>query len=257
MTVNITPIPAFKDNYIWLLADRDRKVAVIVDPGEAQPVLDYLSKNQLQLTAILLTHKHADHCHGVKELLEHFNVPVYGPANDDIPDVTVPLQDQDEIKLEALSLSLRVIAIPAHTKGHIAYYGNEMLFCGDTLFSVGCGRVFEGTPAQMYQSLQKLSSLPNQTKVFCGHEYTERNIQFALQVEPNNVDLIQKNIAVEKLRSQSLPTLPSTLGEEKEINPFLRCDIPEVVKAAEQHVGHQLDNSTAVFSALRAWKDVF
>lgn len=254
--LTVTPIPAFKDNYIWAL--HDDKYAVIVDPGDAKPVNDFLLKRQLSLTAILATHHHDDHVGGIAELLSKQPVPVYGPRRENIPTLTRKLDENDQIEISALNLNFLVLDIPGHTAGHIAYYGNEMVFCGDTLFACGCGRLFEGTPAQMLDSLNKLAALPETTQVYCGHEYTIANLKFALAVEPDSSAIQQREVEESKKRKLDRPTLPTTIGLELKTNPFLRSNVLEVIKAASKHVDRRLDNdSLAVFTAIREWKNQF
>ncbi len=259
---HIVALRAFTDNYIWVI--RDHYHAIVVDPGDAVPVLDYLRKENLKLIAILNTHHHNDHVGGNAALLQEFAVPVYGPARESIPTVTRPLKECSDKESEEgcayiseFSLSLRVLDIPGHTAGHIAYYGANMLFCGDTLFACGCGKLFEGTAEQMAESLQKLADLPNETLVYCGHEYTLNNIRFARVVEPGNQALIERETVVENLRKQGLPTLPSTIGLEKATNPFLRCQQPEVIKNASNYAGKPLSDPVSVFAAVRDWKNHF
>lgn len=251
----VIPLPALQDNYIWLI--RDDRHAVVVDPGDATPVLDYLAREQLQLTAILNTHHHHDHVGGNAGLLSRFKVPVYGPAKERIPSVTHPLAEGDSVELPELSLSFLVLDIGGHTAGHIGYYGANSLFCGDTLFGCGCGRLFEGTPQQMLASLQKLANLPDTTNVFCGHEYTLANIRFAKTVTPGNAELLAREEKDTQARAANLPTLPSTMKLEKDTNPFLRCTTPEVVKAASNFSGRTLADTVSVFAAIREWKNQF
>jgi hydroxyacylglutathione hydrolase len=251
----VVPVKAFKDNYVWTL--RRGEHAAVVDPGEAQPVLDYLAREKLVLRAILATHHHADHVGGVAELLRAFPVPVYGPRGEPIPTLTHPVSEGDEVTLAELGASFSVLDIPGHTRAHIAYYGAGALFCGDTLFACGCGRVFEGTPEQMYASLEKLLALPDATKVYCGHEYTLANIGFAKAVEPANAALDAREARDRKLREAGEPTLPSTLGEEKATNPFLRCREPAVVQSANKYLGARVAAPAQVFAAIRDWKNQF
>jgi hydroxyacylglutathione hydrolase len=262
MTPYIIPLRALKDNYIWVI--RDHCHAAVVDPGEASPVLDYLRREKLKLIAILNTHHHNDHVGGNAALLQEFSVPVYGPGREPISTLTHHLRECREkeneesiVYLAEFSLSLRVLDIPGHTAGHIAYYGANMLFCGDTLFGCGCGRLFEGTAQQMVQSLEKLSDLPSATLVYCGHEYTLNNIRFARMVEPGNQALIEREQTVENLRRQNAPTLPSTIALEKTTNPFLRCGQPEIIRNASEHAGRELSDPVSVFAALREWKNNF
>lgn len=249
----IVPVSAFTDNYIWVI--HDQSYAVVVDPGEAKPVLDFLEQKKLKLTAILNTHHHIDHVGGNLELLQQFQVPVYGPGSEAIPTVTHRLKEGDSVYLSELSLRLSILDIPGHTAGHIAYYGANLLFCGDTLFSCGCGRLFEGTAQQMYISLNKLARLSDETGVYCGHEYTLANINFARLVEPENQAITQLQISAEKQRKSNLPTLPSTIAMEKACNPFLRCNQPEVIRNASNYAGKPLRDPVRVFAAIREWKN--
>ena len=258
--LTVLAIPAFKDNYLWLIHDGVN--AAVVDPGDARPVLDALTENKLALTAILLTHHHADHIGGVQQLLEHASVPVFGPRNDGISLVTHPLAEGDSIRLRGLELALRVLDVPGHTLGHIAYVretpGAHWLFCGDTLFAGGCGRVFEGTPAQMADSLAKLAALPDDTQVFCAHEYTLSNLRFAQAVEPGNAGLA-KRVGVETAkRARNQPTVPTTIALEKATNPFLRYREPEIIGTLVKQ-GRLAEGAAPVqaFAALREWKNTF
>jgi len=253
--MKIVPLKAFKDNYIWTL--RNSTHAAVVDPGEAQPVIDYLAAEGLQLAAILATHHHPDHVGGIAEILRGHPCPVYGPKNEPIPTLTNPVSEGDHVRIPELGAEFSVLDIPGHTRAHIAYYGLESLFCGDTLFACGCGRVFEGTPGQMYASLGKLLALPDQTKVYCGHEYTLANMQFAKAVEPANAALRAREKRDQALRDRGLPTLPSTLGDEKATNPFLRCREPAVVESANKYLGSRIGDPVGVFAAIRQWKNVF
>lgn len=253
--LHVIPLPAFRDNYIWLL--RVGRSAAVVDPGDAGPVINYLSLHGLSLVAILITHHHGDHVGGNRELLEKFDVPVYGPRHESIPGLTHPVDESTVVSLPALELEFQVLDVPGHTRGHVAYYGANHLFCGDTLFSCGCGRLFEGTPEQMHRSLQKLAALPPETRVYCAHEYTWSNIRFARAVEPDNEDLQAREQEVQALLARHAPSLPSTLALERRTNPFLRTDQAQVRTAAERHAGTPLGNEGAVFAALRAWKDDF
>ena len=254
----IIPIPAFADNYVWLL--REGRAAVVVDPGDAAPVQAYLDREGLDLAAIVATHHHGDHVGGVEALVARRHVPVYGPARESIPARSRALREGDAIVLDALGLELLVLDVPGHTAGHIAYTGRvadaPVLFCGDTLFAAGCGRIFEGTPATMWTSLQKLAVLDPATRVFCAHEYTLANLHFAAVVEPANVALAQRRVRDAALRDRGQPTVPSTIADELATNPFLRAGEPAVRAAAEAHAGRRLDGEVAVFAELRAWKNV-
>lgn len=253
--LEIVPVNAFKDNYVWTL--RNASHAAVVDPGDAAPVLEFLAREKLSLAAILATHHHADHVGGVARLLEEFRVPVYGPRREPIPTLTHPVSEGDQVSIRELGVSFQVLDIPGHTRAHIAYYGAGSLFCGDTLFACGCGRVFEGTPEQMYASLEKLRALPDETKVYCGHEYTLANIGFARAVEPGNRALGAREERDRLLREAGKPTLPSTLGDEKATNPFLRCGEPAVVESANKYLGARLSEPAKVFAAIRDWKNRF
>ena len=252
----ITAIPAFKDNYIWLL--RKGRAAILVDPGESGPALAALAQAELNLSAILITHKHADHQGGVAELLSAAadKVAVYGPASESITGLTHPLLGGETIRIEAVGLAFEVLSVPGHTQGHLAYYGDGHLFCGDTLFTGGCGRVFEGTMEEMYASLSRLAALPDDTRVYCAHEYTAANLRFALAVEPGNMALRQRCQEVANRREKGQATVPSTLALEKATNPFLRCAVPEVIAAARVRAASACDPES-VFSTLRAWKNDF
>ena len=256
-TLQVLTIPAFDDNYLWLIHDGDH--AAVVDPGDARPVLAALALHQLTLTAILLTHHHADHVGGVPELLKHASVPVYGPRNESIATVTHPLAQGDTVVLPELQWQLDVLDVPGHTSGHIAYYAaiEEWLFCGDTLFAGGCGRLFEGTPEQMDASLQKLAALPGQTSVFCAHEYTMANLRFAQAVEPGNMALHQRIVREQDKRDRHVPTVPSTIALERETNPFLRWRGAEIRHSLQQAGKLGDDAGIAGFAALRAWKNSY
>jgi hydroxyacylglutathione hydrolase len=256
-SLQVTAIPAFDDNYLWLI--HDQEYAAIVDPGDAASVEAALAAHQLKLAAILLTHHHADHAGGVPALLRHWNVPVYGPASERIPGISHPLREGDVVTLTSPALQLSVLDVPGHTAGHIAYVaaGKPWLFCGDTLFAGGCGRLFEGTAEQMTHSLKKIAALPDNTKVYCAHEYTVSNLRFAVAAEPDNQHTAERLVAAQTLRARGVATVPSTLGEEKMTNPFLRYrekSITDLLRSSGR-----LDNEDPVkaFAALREWKNVF
>jgi hydroxyacylglutathione hydrolase len=256
--LDVKPLRAFSDNYIWLIHGLpDARRVAVVDPGDAAPVLRALEKEELELEALLITHHHGDHTGGIQALLERRDVPVYGPAGERIPGRTHALRGGDRVSVANLGLEFEIIDVPGHTAGHIAYYGQGALFCGDTLFSGGCGRLFEGTPAQMTSSLDRLAALPDATRVYCAHEYTLANLRFAAAVEPDNEALADYAARARSLRAEDRPTLPSTVGLERAVNPFLRCDAPAVIRAAQAHSGGPLESRVDVFATVRAWKDKF
>lgn len=263
--IEIVPIPAFRDNYIWAICRGDD--VVVVDPGDDLPVSRFLGSRRL--AAILVTHHHQDHVGGLAAL--GARIPVFGPGAESITGVSEPLSGGERITLPGVGVSLRVLSVPGHTRGHIAYLGDRwadrlgdrpgdrvgdaVLFCGDTLFGAGCGRLFEGTPKQMYGSLQSLDALADDTQVYCAHEYTEQNLRFALRVEPDNPDIAARAVAARALRERGEPTVPSTLGEERRTNPFLRSEAPAVVAAARARGA--AGDPLSVFTAIRAWRDEF
>ena len=256
--MKLIPLPAFQDNYLWVLHDGQR--ALVVDPGDAQPVMACLQREGLQLEAILVTHHHPDHIGGVDALREATGAKVWGPAREHIPEPFAPLSEGDS--LSVLDLRFDVLDVPGHTAGHIAYYcesleGRPLLFCGDTLFSAGCGRLFEGTAAQMLASLDKLVALPADTRVCCTHEYTLSNLKFAKAIEPDNAELIDFAARCETLRAQGRPTLPSSIGQERRINPFLRSREEGVARAARHHGGPAVIDPVSVFATLRQWKNEY
>jgi hydroxyacylglutathione hydrolase len=253
--VQFTPIHAFSDNYIWLIESAARPEVAIVDPGEAGPVLATLAERDLKLSGILLTHHHGDHVGGVKEILARHPAPVFGPASESIDGVDQPVRGDDVIALPDLDLYLRVVEVPGHTAGHVAYAGPDFALVGDTIFAGGCGRVFEGTMDQMYASLSRLAALPPETLLFCAHEYTLANLRFALAVEPDNAELQRRFQNATRARNAGRPTVPSTLADELATNPFLRCDHRDVASAAEAHAERTLPSAAEVFEAVRSWKD--
>ncbi|KAA0942750.1 hydroxyacylglutathione hydrolase [Pseudomonas sp. ANT_H14] len=254
--IQISALPAFTDNYIWLLQDHRSHRCAVVDPGDAAPVLGWLKQHpEWTLSDILVTHHHHDHVGGVEQLKSISGATVYGPANEQIPARDVALNDNDRITV--LGLEFDVFAVPGHTLGHIAFYQHGLLFCGDTLFAAGCGRLFEGTPEQMHASLERLAALPADTLVYCTHEYTQSNLKFAQAVEPGNADIAERVEKVRQLRAIGKMTLPSTLALEKLTNPFLRTSETSVKEKADERNGLDNRSGSAVFASLRSWKDTF
>jgi hydroxyacylglutathione hydrolase len=260
LSLDVIPVPAFRDNYLWLFYQTGDTRAYVVDPGDAEPVEKALAERGLSLAGILVTHHHPDHIGGIDRLLSRHQVPVYGPGGGSVPQVSNPVDDGDALTLDN-GISFKVIAVPGHTLDHIAYFCDQsrvpVLFCGDTLFAGGCGRLFEGKPAQMYESLNKLAELPDDTEVYCAHEYTMANLAFARAVESDNADLAERITREQAKRDRQQPTVPSTIGLEKSTNPFLRCDQESVRKAAQAHIGRTLSSGEEVLAAVRSWKDNF
>jgi hydroxyacylglutathione hydrolase len=254
----ITAIPAFHDNYIW--AVHNDVTAVVVDPGAAEPVLDFLATKKLNLTAIFCTHRHHDHIGGIAKLRAVYNVPVYGRAHADNPHISHNLRDGEQISLDDFNLNFEIIDVPGHLNDHIAFFAAypspEILFCGDVLFGAGCGKNFEGSLTQLYQSLQRLSRLPDSTLVYCAHEYTDSNLRFAIVCEPDNPALQQRVANTRQLRSSNLSTVPFTMALEKATNPFLRCNQPEIIRSLQQR-GTTATSELCTFTALRKWRDKF
>lgn len=263
-SIKVTPIKAFTDNYIWAITNK--KVATLVDPGDASVCIEFLEKNKLTLSSILITHHHSDHTGGISKLVDYcqqkqWPLTVYGPANENIPHCDVKLAENDTVVLDEFNIDFRVIDLPGHTAGHIAYFttGNltPILFCGDTLFSGGCGRLFEGSPEQMLHSLTKLADLPENTLVYCTHEYTQANLAFALTVEPSNQELVNYSNKVNQLRSKGYATIPSTIELEKKINPFLRSHKQSIQISAKQFATDTNATPQDTFTTIRRWKDQF
>lgn len=255
--MRVSAIPAFRDNYIWALHSGDNSVFV-VDPGAAEPVEQFLRANGLALAGILITHHHADHTGGIADLCTNRNIPVYGPAGTHIKGISHPVADTDSVHIGVAKLS--VMAVPGHTLDHLAYVldaadGTPAVFCGDTLFAGGCGRLFEGSAEMMYTSLRRLAALPAQTRVYCAHEYTVGNLSFALKVEPDNTALAQRYQTELEKRQQHLPTLPSTILQEQRTNPFLRCHIASIRANVGQNMAQSLLSDVETFACLRRWKD--
>jgi len=256
--VTVTAIPAFKDNYLWLIEADSH--CYIVDPGDGLVVHQWLQRRGKRLSAILITHHHRDHIGGIDMLLRHYPVPIYGPHSDYIPQITHPLTDNDRLSLPGLPL--KAIAVPGHTMDHIAYFTHPekqdpLLFCGDTLFAGGCGRIFDGTAERLHNSLTKLSRLPGETRVFCAHEYTLANLQFARTIEQNNKDLMKRIGVEEQKRMHNQPTLPTTMAIERATNPFLRCQHDNIKRNVEKHYQTTISSELEVFTLMRQWKDNF
>ena len=249
------PVPAFADNYIWMLSSSASRSAVVVDPGEAGPVFSALDLHGFELSAILITHHHGDHVGGVRDLLASRRVPVFGPENEQIDGVSQPVGGGSTVVLHDFGIELDVLDVPGHTAGHVAYIGAGFALVGDTLFAGGCGRIFEGTPEQMCSSLRALAQLPPDTGIYCAHEYTAANLRFGLEVEPGNGALEDRLGRAREQRAAGEPTIPSTLSVELATNVFLRCGEGEVVAAAEARVGRALTTHTEVFAVVRRWKD--
>jgi hydroxyacylglutathione hydrolase len=254
--MNIFPIPALRDNYIWLFFNSHTKHTWIVDPGEAAPVMSALHQYGLILKGIFITHHHHDHSGGAPELIRHFpGLNVYASHRSSLGFITHPLHENASILCD--ETPFKTLEIPGHTLDHMAFYNDKILFSGDTLFSFGCGRVFEGTPEQMYHSLTKLKNLPPETEMYCGHEYTLANLTFAHAVLPDNPVIAKKILEVTELRAKNLPTLPSKLHQEKLLNPFLRCEDQEIISAVENHFQKKFSDTIQIFANLREWKNSF
>lgn len=255
--LEIKALSALSDNYIWVIAQRAAATVAVVDPGEAVPVQQYLKEQGLRVGAYLITHHHGDHTGGLDTLLREHPAPVYGPRAEAerIAQISEPLAGGDRFNVDCLDSEFEVIDVPGHTLGHIAYFTPGVLLAGDALFRAGCGRVFEGSMAQMQQSLSKLRDLPEATEVYGGHEYTQKNLVFARTVEPNNAAIAAVAREIDRLRANDQPSLPGTIAEEREINPFLRWDHPDVHAAAEKRAGRTLTDAGEIIATLREWKD--
>lgn len=257
---DITAVPALRDNYIWIVHEGEH--ALVVDPGESAPALEFLAARGLRPVAILCTHRHADHSGGIAELRGVYNVPVYGrrhAGNQRIagnPHITHDLREGDRVAFDAPAIAFDILEIPGHLDDHIAFVAPGILFCGDVMFGAGCGRNFEGTMAQLNHSLQRLAALPGDTRVYCAHEYTEANLRFALACEPDNPDIKRRIEDTRRLRAVGQPSLPSTIALEKATNPFLRCNAPEIIQTLRQH-GLATEDELAVFASLREWRNHF
>jgi len=252
----ISAISAIEDNYIWAIHNDTQ--CVVVDPGDAEPVLNFLSVNQLTLTGILCTHRHHDHIGGIKNLRAVYNVAVYGRQHEKNPHITHDLREGEQLRLDAFDLTFNIMEVPGHLDDHLAFFAPlatpPVLFCGDVLFGAGCGKSFEGTVAQLHHSLQRLAELPDTTQVYCAHEYTTSNLRFAVVCNPGNIAVQQRVTDTNRLRAANLSTVPSALRLEKETNPFLRCHDPEIIQILQQR-GLADTSESAVFAALRKWRD--
>ena len=256
--MNVTPLNAFNDNYIWVIHSPDTNAVSVVDPGDANPVIDYIEQNKLKLESILITHHHNDHIGGVQRLKKQYQCTVFASKHDNQSFADHNLVEGDEVSIIDDTYQFDVIEVPGHTMGHIAFYGHKSLFCGDTLFKAGCGRMFEGTPPVFHESLQKLAVLPPETEVYCAHEYTLANLKFALSVEPNNPDIQKEINKSQQLRAQNKPTLPSTIGQELSFNPFLRCDKASVQETATNARQEKtFSDPVRTFATIRQLKDNF
>lgn len=253
--LSVVPLPAFSDNYIWML--RRGAHVVAIDPGDASVVQDWLQQNDVRLEAILITHHHSDHTGGILELTRGRDIPVYGPAAHDIAGVTQGVAEGERVELPQLGLQFEVLEVPGHTTTHIAFFGHNMLFPGDTLFSAGCGRLLGGTAEQLHHSLERLKQLPGDTQVYCTHEYTLSNLRFAQAAEPDNPQRDEWLARCEQLRARGEPTLPSKIATELAINPFLRTEEEGVLQAIARHSGKRPQDALQCFTSLRRWKDVF
>lgn len=257
--LTVTPLPAFDDNYIWAIQTSNISGAYVVDPGDDDVVIQFLSDKQIPLLGVLITHHHHDHTGGIAKLLSYYgsNTPVYGPSLENIEGVNNPLEACTSLTLQGIDLKAEVIEVPGHTLGHIAYVIEDALFCGDTLFSAGCGRLFEGTPQQMLTSLTRLTQVGDDKKVYCTHEYTLANLRFANRVDPSNLQLQQYTHHSQQLRASNTPTLPSTIAQEKAINPFLRCHSTEIQQSLVEQFQQPIKSDVNCFALLRQWKDNF
>ena len=260
--MQVSMIKAFTDNYIWAITSPDCQSMALVDPGDAEVCIEFIEKNNKTLNTILITHHHNDHVGGIEKLVQYcqektWPLTIYGPEQENIPHCDVKLNESSIVTLADLNIEFSVIDLPGHTLGHIAYLAQDNLFCGDTLFSGGCGRLFEGTPTQMLSSLNKLSILPERTHVYCAHEYTQANLDFALTVEPSNSELVYYYNQVLQKRANNIATIPSSILQEKKINPFLRCDQETLMASASEYSGEKVTDTLSTFTQIRAWKNNF
>ncbi|MDK1311740.1 hydroxyacylglutathione hydrolase [Pseudoalteromonas ardens] len=256
VAVHIHPIKAYNDNYIWAICPSDSNLMWVVDPGQSEPVIEFATAQHKQLAGILVTHYHWDHTDGIAPLQAHYgNLPVYGPKNTPFGGITHPLNDGDKVVIAGLDFT--IAHTPGHTLDHICYLGTELAFTGDTLFSAGCGRLFEGSPAQMWRAMQTLAQLPLECKIYCTHEYTQANLAFAAAVEPDNIDITTWQEWGQKQRAQALPTLPTTIARELSINPFMRANLPHMLDTVPSELQTDCEEDWQRFAVLRQWKDNF
>ena len=255
--LTIHAVPAFNDNYIWLIQATNSPKVLIIDPGDAEAVFNAIEQYQLNPTALLITHGCHDHIDGITSIIEQYQIPVYGSKIEGIPHLSHAVTASESLLIDDEFPAVTILDLPGHTKGHIAFLIEDALFCGDTLFGAGCGRLHSGTAEQLYNSLQKIAQLPDKTKIYCAHEYTLANLRFVATVEPNNLAIQQRIKDATQLRQKEMPSLPSDLALELATNPFLRCDQADVIKSAEHFAGKALHNPVDVFTALRLWKDTF
>jgi len=258
-SLTVTPISAFDDNYIWVISQASHSFVYVVDPGDAEVVIRHLKEHKQVLAGVLITHHHEDHTGGLERLIEYsaHELEVFGPANENIAHIKTPISTQKEVTLSKLTSTAKIISVPGHTLGHIAYLIENHLFCGDTLFSGGCGRIFEGTPTQMHHSLQALAKLPLNTQVYCAHEYTLSNLKFALAVDKENEALAAHNTYCNAQRNLGKPTLPSNIELELSINPFLRCHTRTIQRSVCSRFEVNHSDNVTIFGLLRQWKDNF
>jgi len=257
MTITLKPLPSLSDNYIWVIINTSNSTAVIIDPGAATVCVNFLEQQSIRPVAILVTHRHWDHVDGIERLVQKYDIPVFGPAAEYIPCLTMPLNSSDSFSIPELKLDFQVMDLSGHTTGHIGYLTDNMLFCGDTLFSAGCGRLYDGTAEQLHATIQRIAKLPPETAIYSGHEYTLDNLRFAQAVEPDNPAVQSRVEEVKALRAKNLPSLPSSLENELRYNPFLRTDKENIMKTVAQHSGQKIDNSEDCFKYLRLLKDSF
>jgi hydroxyacylglutathione hydrolase len=257
MTIRLKPLPSLSDNYIWLLINDDNSTAIIIDPGSSEPCESFFAQEGIKPVAILVTHQHWDHVNGIEKLVRDYGLPVYGPSTETIPCLTTALNTNDRFTLPGFDLDFEVIDLSGHTAGHIGYLTDGMFFCGDTLFSAGCGRLLGGTAAQLHASLQRIKKLPRNLTIYCTHEYTLDNLHFAQAVEPDNEAIQVRLNQAKALREKNQPSLPFTIDQEIRYNPFLRTDKESVMNAVAQHSGQKIENSEDCFRYLRMWKDGF